>query len=228
MLKKLSLAVAVASASLSGMAFAETFESPVGKFDVGMTATFVSDYVSRGASYNGGHPTVQTSLDVSHESGVYAGVWGSSQAGSEENGGAEIDVYIGYAGQITEDISFDVSAATYMYPGTVWGGEEAEDDIEYIGSLGAYGATVGVKYRSEAVKQMYYFAGYDFELGAGFGLSAAVGQTQYDNSDDGEDFVDWSVGISKSLVGLDFGLAYADNDMENNDDNIVFSVSKTF
>src|SRR5690606_18204701 len=106
--------------------------------------------------------------------------WGSSQAGSEENGGAEIDVYIGYAGQITEDISFDVSAATYMYPGTVWGGEEAKDDLEFIGSLSAYGATAGIKYRSKDVKQTYYFAGYDFELGAGFGLSVAAGTTQFD------------------------------------------------
>jgi uncharacterized protein (TIGR02001 family) len=226
MLKKLSLAVAVASASLSGMAFAETVETPAGKFDVTMTATFVTDYVSRGTSLNGGAGTIQGSLDVAHESGLYIGMWGSSMDDMQEKGGgSEIDYYVGYAGDITEDVSFDLAVATYTYPRTGW-----DDDIEYLGSVSAYGATVGVKYRTDATEQLYYYAGYDLELPAGFGLSAAVGQTTFDEEVPGvaEDYVDWSVGISKSLAGLDLALVYADNDVDENDDNVVFSISKTF
>ncbi len=121
MLKKLSLAVAVASAVMSGAAFAESVDSPVGKFDVGMTATFVTDYVSRGTSLNGGAGTIQGSLDIAHESGLYIGMWGSSMDDMQEKGaGVEIDYYLGYGGNLTEDVSFDVSVATYTYPRTGW------------------------------------------------------------------------------------------------------------
>lgn len=232
MLKKLSLAVAVASTTLTGMAYAETIDSPAGKFDVSMTTTLATDYISRGNSYNNGNPTIQGSLDVAHESGLYVGVWGSSLANDQKTSGAEFDYYIGFAGSITEDVSYDVSVATYVYSGTTWTGENgpenAPSDIEYVGSLSAYGATVGVKYRSKDVKQMYYHLGYDLELPAGFGLSASVGQTQFDDKDDGDDYVDWRVGVSKTLIGLDLGLAYASNDIDENDDHFVFSVSKTF
>ncbi len=224
MLKKLSLAVAVASAVMSGAAFAESVDSPVGKFDVGMTATFVTDYVSRGTSLNGGAGTIQGSLDIAHESGLYIGMWGSSMDDMQEKGaGVEIDYYLGYGGNITEDVSFDVSVATYTYPRTGW-----EDDVEYLGSLSAYGATVGVKYRTDATEQLYYYVGYDLELPAGFGLSASVGQTKFDDNEEaGDDYVDWSLGVSKTLAGLDLGLTYASNDIDGNDDHFIFSISKS-
>lgn len=225
MLKKLSLAVAVASATLSGLAFAETVETPVGKFDVGMTATLASDWLNRGRALNGA-PTVQGSLDFAHESGAYAGVWGGSMNGGR---GSEFDYYIGYGSNITEDVSFDLQVATYTYPGLA-----GDDDIELLGSVSAYGATVGLKYLVQTegdVKSLYYYAGYSFELPAGFGLTATVGST---DPEEGDGFVDWSLGVSKSVAGLDLGLTYGSTDIDEAacgayscENNVVFSVSKS-
>lgn len=233
MLKKLSVAIAAASSvALGGVAMAETFPSPVGKFDVTMTSTLASDWISRGSSQNNGNPTVQGSLDIAHESGIYVGIWGGSMSGEETTGGSEFDYYLGYAGSLTEDISFDVAVATYVYSGTTWDGENADNDIEYLASVSAYGATIGTEYRTDRTdEQLYYYVGYDLELPGGFGLAASVGQTDLEEEDETigvVDYVDWSLGLSKTLIGLDFAVVYSSNDLEDAEDNYTFSVSKTF
>jgi uncharacterized protein (TIGR02001 family) len=230
MLKKLPVAIAVASSvAFSSMAVSETVESPIGKLDVSMTATLASDWLNRGSSLNGGNPTVQGSLDVVHESGFYAGIWGGSMAGDEQTGGSEFDYYVGYGGSITEDISYDLAVATYIYSGTTWGGEDAESDIEYLGSISAYGGTVGLKYRTEDVKQLYTYLGYSYALPGAVTLSASVGFTDIDDEvNNGEDYTDWSVSLGKSIASLDFALTYATNDLDGTDDNFAVSVSKSF
>ena len=225
MLKKLSLAVAVASATLSGLAFAETVETPVGKLDVTMTATLASDWINRGRSLNDA-PTVQGSLDVAHESGLYVGVWGGSYGGSV--GGSEIDYYIGYGAAITDDISFDVNVATYTYPEN-----DEDDDIEASLSVSGYNATVGAKYRFESDEQTYVFAAYDIALPADFGLTLNVGHTLYADHDD-DNFTDYGVTLSRTIVGVNAALSYTSTDIDEAkcgdrcENNVTFSVSKTF
>lgn len=223
MLKKLSLAVAVASTTLTGMAYAETVDTPVGKLDVTMTATLASDWISRGISYNDA-PTVQGSLDIAHESGLYVGVWGGSYAGSA--GGSEFDYYIGYGAAINDDVSFDVTLATYTYPET-----NDDDDVELIGSVSAYNATVGAKYRFEATKQTYLFAAYDLALPADFGLTFNVGHTTFDKeTEKNKNFVDYGVTLNRTVVGVNAALSYTSTDLDCDacENNVTFSVSKTF
>lgn len=227
MLKKLSLAVAVASTTLTGLAYAETVDTPVGKLDVTMTATLASDWISRGVSINDA-PTVQGSLDVAHESGLYVGIWGGSYAGSAGGvGGSEFDYYIGYGAAINDDVSFDVTLATYTYPET-----NDDDDVELIGSVSAYNATVGAKYRFEATKQTYVFAGYDFALPADFGLTLNVGHTMFDDeAADGPNYTDWGVTLSRAIAGVNAAVSYTSTDIDDCDaceNNVTFSVSKTF
>lgn len=228
MLKKLSLAVAVASATLSGLAYAETVETPVGKLDVTMTATLATDWLNRGRTLNGA-PTVQGSFDVAHESGLYVGVWGGSFAGSA--GGSEFDYYVGYGSSLTEEFSFDVNLATYTYPKTGW-----DDDLELSVSVSGYNATLGAKrrFKADTEKQNYIFVGYDVELPAGFGLSLNVGHTDMDD-DAAADYVDYGVAISKTIAGVNAQLAYASTDLDKDEcnaysceNNVVFSLSKTF
>ncbi len=96
MLKKLTLAISAASAfAFSGIAASETFNGPAGEFDVSMTATLASDYIWRGQSQTAGNGAVQGSLDVAHETGLYAGVWASNVddfAFPGNNGGANMEV----------------------------------------------------------------------------------------------------------------------------------------
>ncbi|HRQ61874.1 MAG TPA: TorF family putative porin, partial [Alphaproteobacteria bacterium] len=65
------------------------------------SAALVSEYAFRGISQSDEHPALQGSIDYEHESGFYAGVWGSSvdfNDGSEAT--VETDLYAGLAGEI--------------------------------------------------------------------------------------------------------------------------------
>lgn len=246
MLKKLTLAISAASAfGLSGFAAAESFDSPAGKFDVSMTATLASDYIWRGQSQTAGNGAIQGSLDIAHESGLYAGVWASNVddfAFPGNNGGAniEVDYYVGFAGSITEDISYDLAWATYVYP-------EASvfNTDEILASVSAYGFTVGAKYAYDPQSKLYTYLAYEHELPYGIGLGLTYGQSDYKDPlnagvDNGEKYDDWSVGLSKTLVGLDVSLTYTDTDIKSStctvwygkddycDTNVTLAVSKSF
>jgi uncharacterized protein (TIGR02001 family) len=84
-------------------------------FDLSLTLGGVSDYRFRGVSLSGRDPALQGSVDVSHDSGVYAGVWASSiakYAGTR----AEVDAYLGWKGDVGP-VAFDLAATGYVYPG---------------------------------------------------------------------------------------------------------------
>ena len=245
MLKKLTLAISAASLGFSGLAAAESFDSPAGTFAVSMPATLASDYIWRGQSQTAGNGAIQGSLDIAHESGLYAGVWASNVddfAFPGNNGGAniEVDYYVGFAGNITEDISYDLAWATYVYP-------EASvfNTDEILASVSAYGFTAGAKYAYDPQSRLYTYLAYEYELPYGIGLGLSYGRSDYKDplngvDDDGEKYSDWSVGLSKTLVGLDVSLTYTDTNIKSGtcqawygaddycDTNLTVAVSKSF
>jgi uncharacterized protein (TIGR02001 family) len=96
----LATAMAVGGLAAPGIASAEfTGSMSVANF-----------YLWRGLDISAGAPEVSGSLDYSHESGLYAGIWASS-----EYQGTETDLYFGYAGEIS-GLSYDVSFWDYLYP----------------------------------------------------------------------------------------------------------------
>ncbi len=244
MLKKIAVAVVAASTTgISGLAVSETVQSPVGEFDVSMTATLATDYIWRGQSQTAGKGAVQGSLDIAHESGLYAGIWASNVdgnfafAGNDGSGAdVEFDYYLGYGNNITEDISYDVSVIKYEYPGaSVW------NYYEFMPSISAYGFTLGYKYAFETdsgENPTYTYLSYEYELPAGFGLLASVGRT--DQKAGGDDYNDWAIGLGKTIAGLDFAVTYTDSDFGDAecvetygkkgycDSNVTLSVSKSF
>lgn len=240
MLKKLTtLALSTTLCTLSGVAAAETVESPLGNFDVSMTATLASDYIWRGQSQTAGEAAIQGSLDVAHESGLYAGVWASNVddaafPGNTSGADIEVDYYIGYGYGFTDDISVDLQLAKYTYPqASQWNG------YEVIPSITAYGFTLGHKYGVETgVHPTYTWVGYDYELPYEITLSASYGLT--DQKAGGEDYNDWSVGVGKTIFGLGVSLTYTDTDTESEvcaatygkddycDSNLTVAVSKSF
>lgn len=77
--------------------------------EVSATAAVANMYLWRGQNLGGGTPVVSGSLDYSHDSGLFAGVWGSS--GDTLNGN-ETDLYVGYG--FSGD-SFGVKVTFYDY-----------------------------------------------------------------------------------------------------------------
>jgi uncharacterized protein (TIGR02001 family) len=83
-------------------------------FNIGAT----TDYRYRGISQSRLQPAVQGGVDFS-QGGFYLGAWASTIKWIKDFGGdadVEIDLYGGYKGSISKDLSYDVGVLTYQYP----------------------------------------------------------------------------------------------------------------
>ena len=113
-----------ATALAATPAFADETDPPS---DVTITgsAAIVSQYRFRGLSQSNNQPVVQGSMTVSHSSGFYVSVWGSSASSNNfvdspiDIGGTEIDVYGGFAKELgSSGVKVDVGVYGYIYPGS--------------------------------------------------------------------------------------------------------------
>lgn len=87
-----------------------------------MTATanvhLVSQYRFRGIDQTWGRPALQGGVDLAWPAGWYAGLWASNVSGRSYAGAsAEVDLYAGYNGRWSDDLSYTVGAYGYWYPG---------------------------------------------------------------------------------------------------------------
>ena len=140
---------------------AETAEdtAPPATLTVSGSATIASDYRFRGVSQSDGNMAVQGGMTVAHESGLYAGVWGSSLAGWGTFGGAnmELDLIGGYKAKLAGNASLDVGLTWYMYPGGADRTDFAEPYVKLTGTAGPATLTAGAAYapRQQAIGKWY-------------------------------------------------------------------------
>ena len=248
MLKKL-LVVATLT-GLSGAVFAD--ETPALPFGLSVTGTaaLTSDYRFRGVTQTFNDPAVQAGFVLSHESGAYAGVWGSNV----DFGGTahiELDPYIGYATTLDSFANkplLDVGLWYYAYP--------SESDLNWLelyGKLTFKDVLVQGASLLTAVNYTNDYAGkdedswnvnatYSVPFGTtGFGGVAALGYTQADKYDfgGGEDhYVDWKAGVTysfSSVSGLIAELAAIGTDIDaitvaerGVETGAVFTLTKAF
>lgn len=146
-------------------------DAPAPEFTVTGSAAIVSQYKFRGLTQSDSKPAVQASITLSHKSGFYISMWGSSGASSKNadstsafydptaityvspNEGTEIDVYGGFTHTIGKSgITFDGGLYGYIYPNV-----SNYNLFEVYGSLAkSYGpvtAKVGLNW---APKQNYF------------------------------------------------------------------------
>lgn len=181
--------------------------------------TFTSDYMFRGVSQTSGTAAVQGCLTVSHESGLYASLWGSSISFAN----MELDPSIGFS-RAVGDFAYDVGVVHYGYPG--YSSQPAPGVnlpfTEGYASLSFKGAKLGVAYSDnyfgETGKEYYTYVSYGTEV-KGVSLSASVGRSKFETLEfNGEDsYVDYSLTLGKSLAGLSFALALVGSDMGKTD-----------
>jgi uncharacterized protein (TIGR02001 family) len=244
-LKNLSYVVLVSGICLAG-SVAQAEESTA--FTTSGSMAFTSNYQFRGISQTSNNAAVQGGLTLTHESGVYASLWGSSIASGA--GGLELDTVLGFAGKATEDVVYDVGVMRYNYPGANRknSGGLGPDYNEVYGSISAYGVKVGVNYSpnyyADSDDYFYVYTSYSTEV-QGFGLLASVGYSKFDSNanmaqalgytgtDDG--YVDYKVAVNKSFGGVGFELAYIGSDIKDKDlgggittGSAVATISKSF
>ena len=192
--------------------------------------SLTSNYVFRGISQTGGDPAVQGGLDYSHSSGFYLGTWGSNVGWIEDyqgyaSGNVEIDVYGGFRGGIGKtDLTYDLGAVQYLYPGKRAGAIDA-DTTEIYAALSWKWFTT--KYSYYVSDEVFGFANAD---GSGYldisasvpigetGLTAGAHWGTFKFKNNGAvDYDDWKVSLaydmgklSNVMSGVTVGVMYTD------------------
>lgn len=201
----------------------DTGAQPQQPFSVAGGLTLASQYRFRGISLSDEDFAIQGTVNVTHESGLYAGVWSSSTDGFGELGGSnvEVDLYGGYKAGLGSGATVDVGLLYYAYPGSTGGDFEFFEPYANIsGTLGPATAKVGVAFApsQDALtgrSNLYVFG--DASTGipnTGFTLKAHLGYSKGDTplSPSGE-YSDWLVGVDYVTGPLTFGVAYVDTDL---------------
>jgi uncharacterized protein (TIGR02001 family) len=135
--------------------------APASPWTLSANISYVSNYYARGVSQSWNMPAVQGGADVSHSSGFYAGVWGSSISERTYVGAStEFDIYGGYNGTTPiEGLGWTVGAIGYYYPGGGWdkydlltavkGGQKTREDFT------TWEANFGLSYKWVSAKVSY-------------------------------------------------------------------------
>lgn len=211
-------------------------DAPTPTISVDLTLGVYSDYRFRGLSLSEKDPAFQPSLTVTHKSGVYASVWGSNIA---DNAGddVEIDLTLGYSGNIGDGFKLGALAVYYVYPGI-----SSINYAEFQGSLsrdiGPANIGVLVAYSPKQDNtgdrdNTYVAVNGSVPLGSSpFTLTGSFG---IEDGAFGDKKRDWSLGVTTEVKGFNLGLSYVDTARASRigagsigKATAVFSISRTF
>ena len=246
---KKTLSVVSAALALTALPqLAQAEDSPL-SFNVAVT----SDYRYRGISQTRLKPALSAGVDYALPGGFYVGAWASTIKWIKDAGGdasVEIDLYGGYKGEITKDLTFDVGILRYQYPKNHL--VTSANTTELYGAL-TYGPAT-LKY-SHAVSDLFGFAdsknsGYvdltaTFEVGPAIQLIPHVGyQKVSGNGNSDFSYTDYSFTVGKDFSGFFLSAAivgsstkspgglpayyYAPDDKNLGKTGLVVAVKKTF
>lgn len=162
-----------------------------------------------------------TGLPATDENGNLVGV--TSGASDPASPNYELDLYLGYGGQVNDDFSYDINTIYYAYP------DGRDSDFWDIGASGTYKwFTLGLSYTVYGQNDgglwddgdLYYFGSFDYDdLPYGLGISArggyydfrhdtgVVGSTWVNSAwvDETDSYDYWHYGASVSKDAGDFG-----------------------
>lgn len=139
---------------------------------VSATAGVANLYLWRGQNLGGGTPVVMGSLDYSHDSGLFAGIWGSS---GDTASGNETDLYAGYA--YSSD-AFSIKGTFYDYFYSRAGGAvgDLQEAVLTVSASGFFAdAIIGV---GDFEENNYYDIGYTYDK-----FTVKYGMTDLDGLD---------------------------------------------
>ncbi|MCO7568775.1 TorF family putative porin [Pseudomonas chlororaphis] len=165
---------------------------------------------SSSGSFHGG-------LDLSHDSGWYAGQWSPSM-GLSPSSKLEVDSYLGFKQPFDQTLGYELGMIHYNYP--QW---RPQDSQEFYGGLTLLGSRFGAAFSNAPDKRnSTVFA----DLGGHppFGIGVSVKYTTYRlnnrvsvaNAGYVAGFKDWSIKLSRPWLGIDLNLIYSDSSLSGN------------
>jgi uncharacterized protein (TIGR02001 family) len=189
-------------------------------------AAVTSNYLWRGLEQTGGDAAISGGIDYANDSGLYVGTWASNASWGDMK--TELDLYFGFGGDISEDVSYDVGYIYYAYPDSI---ADENDFSEVYASLSASGFTFGVAVLADSEAggddggfgdSVYANLDYGFALASGAEIGLHVGDYSGDFIADSTDF-----GVSISKDGFTFGVSKVsfDDNVSSGEDDLKFYVS---
>lgn len=195
--------------------------------DVTSSVAIVSDYDFRGITQTNEDPALQLSIDYAHESGWYAGAWGSNIDWLPK-ASTELDVYTGFK-SMAGPVGWDVGIVYYTYAG-----DSEVNTAEIYGKVTWSVITGSLYYTNDyyntSEDEIYVAA--DAAIPAGpVSINLHAGYTNSDAFANG-DYEDYSAGVSYTASNFTVGLKYIITDgadrfgiSPGSDDRIVLSLS---
>ncbi len=220
---------ALAIAMLATPAYAQDAPEEQSSITLSGSATLVSDYRFRGISQTDKEFAVQGGFTVSHDSGLYATVWGSSiddyvAGGSDQ----EIDFIVGWKKTFEGGTTLDMGVLYYYYPGAedIIPGYDSDFFEPYVSVSHTFGPVTGKLTANYAPKSnaLSIGGGKEDNLYLAADLSSGIPNTPLSVSAHfghsfgpsfltiGKEYSDWSVGATYAWKNLSFGLSYVDTD----------------
>jgi len=222
-LNKLALALSLAALALPMSAMAQddaaaTAEAPAAEeasSNLSWNFSLTTDYVFRGITQTDRKPAAQGGLDYAFgDSGWAVGTWGSNVDFGSEGPDLEIDTYIGWSHDLSEEWNFNILLDRYNYVGYP-NNADRFDYNELIGKLSYKGmitftGAYSNDYAQLDISETYFNVGGKWDIGHDFSVNAGIGRTDF--SDDVEGYTDWNLGISRQFGPVNAALNYYDVD----------------
>jgi uncharacterized protein (TIGR02001 family) len=219
---RISTSLTLIALALCGTSFAQTAAPAAPAATPDFTLSYyvagVTDYRFRGISQTSKKPALQAGIDFGHSSGFYLGAFGSNVSWVKDfnqatKGSIEIDLYGGFKKEIIKDLTIDVGAITYQYPGNNSGkvGTPGVGAYSNANTNEIYGALTysiaTVKYSRSigdflgninSSGSQYLEAAAAVDLGTGFTLTPHIGRQLVANTS-AANYTDYSLTIAKDF-----------------------------
>lgn len=209
--------------------------------------SLTSDYLFRGISQTNEGMALQGGLTLASESGFYLSAWGSNISFGQ--GSMELDILAGWTGKLSDEWSTDIGVMQYRYPN----GDNDTDQFNFYEAYGKFiykDLTLGLAYSNDYFgtdvdSYYYYSADYNYALLDNLTLQLHASYNQFENNTEystflaagpvsGDGYLDWSIGVSTTMLGAAWSLKYADTDIDSSaecdlcDGRLVATLTKSF
>ena len=221
-----SLAILASTASFAQI------KAPEPDYTLAYNVGVVTDYRFRGLSQTSLKPALQLGVDFAHKSGFYLGAFGSNVNWVKDFNGAtkgsyELDLYGGFKGSISKELSYDLGLIAYIYPGNNSGIANPSKYQKAFGPTGLpagyytnantneiYGALTydifTVKYsrslgdflgNAKSSGSQYLDLSANFDVGSGFTITPHLGRQMVKGQAGLADYTDYSLTVAKDFGG---------------------------
>lgn len=230
-MKPVKLCTALATALLLALPMAALAQEAEDESPISWELTAVSDYVFRGASQSDENPTGQAGITYTTPVGIYVGGWASGVDFGGNKPDFEVDYFVGYNVDFSENVNFDIMVNRYTYPGA--SELNYNELITSTTFVDTYSLTV--VYSNDMWNSdtdgWYYGLGAEWGFGNDYTFGLNVGRSTF-KAEVAEDYTDYGITFGKSwgLVSAKLGWVGTDSKGETNfgklgDDRVVLTLS---